>query len=131
MPVTTDSIPRTTLADLFTALRVVAKDSPTTLESLRQHFCVMRKRKTAGDLLWSTAAYNAQELNRLDLVSVRAIPKNKGNYERLKEGTVKITDAGSELFNLFKENRAEAYDELFNIMYTAHPYLQAFVRRLN
>lgn len=131
MPVATDSIPRTTLADLFAALRVVAKDSPTTLENLRQHFCVVRKRKTAGDLLWSTAAYNAQELNRLGLVQVRAIPKNKGNFERLKEGSVKITEAGSKLFNLFNESRAEAYDELFTVMYASHPYLQAFVRLLN
>ncbi len=131
MPVATDSIPRTTLADLFTALRVVAKESSTTLEVLRQHFCVVRKRKTAGDLLWSTAAYNAQELNRLGLVRVRAIPKNKGKFERLKEGSITITDEGFKLFHLFKERRAEAYDQLFSIMYASHPYLQAFVRLLN
>src|SRR5882724_6633494 len=102
MSVETDSIPRTTLLDLFTALRVVAEDSPDTLESIRQHFCVDRKRKTAGDLLWSTAAYNAQELARLGLLEAGAIPKNKRTFEQLKERRVAITEGGLELFDLFK-----------------------------
>jgi hypothetical protein len=131
MPPETDSIPRTTLIDLFTALRVVAKDSPTTLEVLRQHFCVDRKRRTVGDMLWSTAAYNAQELSRLGLVEISAIPKNKSSFERLKNRSLSITDAGSELIYQFKENRGEAYDRLFALMFAAHPYLRTFVNLLN
>src|SRR5690242_5770933 len=127
----TDSIPRTTLIDLFTALRVVAKDSHTTLEVLRQHFCVDRKRRTMGDTLWSTAAYNAQELSRLRLVEISAIPKNKSSYQRLKNRSLSITDAGSELINQFKENRGDAYDRLFTLMFAAHPYLRSFVNLLN
>jgi len=132
MQAETDSIPRTTLIDLFTALRVIAKDSPTTLENLRQHFCVERKRRTAGDLQWSTAAANAEELKRLDLINISAIPKNKQNFERLKDRPVVITDAGARLFSLFKENRAHyAYDDLFTKMFMAHPYMRTFVNLLN
>src|SRR5882762_11154356 len=128
MSIETDSIPRTTLLDLFTTLRVVAKDSPTTLEILRQHFCVERKRRTAGDLLWSTAAYNAQELNRLGLLEADTIPKNKRTFEQLKERRVTTTARGLDLFNLFKEDRAKAYDELFKLMYASYPYLRSFVK---
>lgn len=127
----TDSVPRTTLLDLFTTLRVVAKDSPTTLETIRQHFCVERQRRTAGDLLWSTAAYNVQELNRLGLLEAEAIPKNKRNYEQLKLRKVAATEKGLKLSSVFGENRAGAYDELFKLMYAAHPYLRAFVQVLN
>ncbi|MGH8604609.1 MAG: hypothetical protein ACREXR_18045, partial [Gammaproteobacteria bacterium] len=112
-------------------LRVVAKDSRTALEILRQHFCVDRKRRTVGDLLWSTAAYNAQELSRLGLVEISAIPKNKTSYERLKNRALSITDAGSKLFSQFKEDRGQAYDQLFALMFAAHPYLRTFVSLLN
>ncbi|HEV7373544.1 MAG TPA: hypothetical protein VGN95_02415 [Pyrinomonadaceae bacterium] len=127
----TDSIPRTTLKDLFVALSVIAKDSPGTLEILRQRFCVERRRRIAGDLQWSTAAANAEELKRLGLLAVSAIPKNKKNFERLKDRPVTITDAGARLYGRFKENRADAYDHLFTMMYEAHPYMRAFVRLLN
>jgi len=124
----TDSIPRTTLSDLFLALRVVVKESPTTLELLRQHFCVDRKCRTRGDLLWSTAAYNAQELQRLGLLNVTSIPKAKKAYEQLKERPIVATELGLRLSDRLKENRAEAYDQLFSAMFAAHPYLRAFVR---
>lgn len=127
----TDSIPRTTLKDLFVALSVVAKDSPSTLEILRQHFCVVRKRRLAGDLQWSTASANAEELKRLGLLDVSAIPKNKKNFERLKDRPVAITDAGVRLYGLLKETRVDAYDHLFTMMYEAHPYMRTFVRLLN
>lgn len=127
----TDSIPRTTLKDLFVALGVAAKDSPSTLENMRQHFCVKRGRRTAGDLQWSTASANAEELKRLGLLEVSAIPKNKKNFERLKDRPAGITGAGAELYRLLKESQADAYDRLFVMMYEAHPYLRAFVRLLN
>lgn len=127
----TDSIPRTTLRDLFIALGVLAKDSPSTLENMRQHFCVKRRRRVAGNLQWSTASANAEELKRLGLLDVSAIPKNKKNFERLKDRPVAITDAGAGLYRLLKESQADAYDRLFVMMYEAHPYLRAFVRLLN
>jgi hypothetical protein len=126
----TDSIPRTTLKDLFAALSVVAKDSPSTLENMRQHFCIERKRRVAGDLQWSTASANAEELKRLGLLEVSAIPKNKKYFERLKERPVTITDSGTRLYHKFKESRADAYDRLFMMMYEAHPYMQTLVRLL-
>src|SRR5262245_54993112 len=112
----TDSIPRTTLKDLFAALSVVAKDSQSTLENMRQHFCVERKRRVAGDLQWSTASANAEELKRLGLLEVSAIPKNKKYFERLKERPVTITDSGTRLYHKFKESRGDAYDHLFMMM---------------
>jgi hypothetical protein len=124
----TDSIPRTTLSDLFFALRVIAKDSPTTLEFLRQHFCVDRKYRTRGDMLWSTAAYNAQELQRLGLLSIASIPKTKKSYEQLKDRPVSVSNAGLLLAKRLTEDRAGAYDELFGMMFEAHPYLRTFVR---
>jgi len=124
----TDSIPRTTLSDLFFALRVIAKGSPTTLEFLRQHFCVDRKCKTRGDLLWSTAAYNAQELQRLGLLNPAPIPKTKKAYEQSKDRPVSVSNEGLLLAKRLTEDRARAYDDLFTMMFRAHPYLRAFVR---
>jgi hypothetical protein len=131
MPAETDSIPRTSLSDLFFTLRVAAKDTAITLELLRQHFCVQRKRKVSGDLLWSTAAYNAQELGRLGLLEVGPAPKSRRSFEQLRDREVAITDAGRKLVTLPKEQRAEAYDALFKLMFATHPYLRAFVRAIN
>jgi len=124
----TDTIPRTTLADLFLALRVVAKDSPTTLELLRQHFCVDRKLTTRGDLLYSAAANNVQELNRLGLLTATAIPKTRRAYELSRDRPIAISDLGRALSQQLRENTAEAYDRLFALMFAAHPYLRNFVK---
>jgi hypothetical protein len=131
MPNETDSIPRTSLSDLFFTLRVAAKGAAITLELLRQHFCVERKRRVSGDLLWSTAAYNAQELGRLGLLQVGPIPKSRRSFEQLRDREIAITDSGRKLVSLPKENRAEAYDTLFKLMFAAHPYMRAFVRAIN
>jgi hypothetical protein len=133
MQAETDSIPRTTLKDMFFALGVAAKDSPSSLETLRKHFCVERRRRIAGDLQWSTASANAEELKRLGLLDVSAIPKNKKNFERLKDRPMVITEAGAKLYGLFRANetRAEAYDRLFAMMFAAHPYMRALAKLLN
>lgn len=127
----TDTIPRTTLSDLFVALRVVAKDSPATLELLRQHFCVERKYRAAGDLLWTTAVNNAQELNRLGLVTATSIPKTRRAYGQSKDRPVAITDMGRSLTERLRENVGDAYDRLFGLMFIAHPYLRNFVRAIS
>jgi hypothetical protein len=131
MPAETDSIPRTTLQDLFFTLRVAGKDKSVTLELLRQHFCVDRERKATGDLLWSTAAYNAQELNRLGLLEVGSIPKNRRAYEQFRQKQVSLTDRGRDMLSLLGQSPGGAYDLLFKLMFAAHPYLRAFVRAIN
>jgi hypothetical protein len=131
MSPTTDSIPRITLGDLFFALKVIAKDSPTTLESLRQHFCIQRKLRIAGDRLWWTAMANAQELNRLGLLDLGALPKSKARFEHLKNRPVAVTQAGAQLSSQLSENRSDAYDQLFQLMFRSHPYLRAFVRAIH
>jgi len=126
----TDTIPRTTLGDLFFALRVVAKDSPTTLELLRQHFCVYKKYRPRGDLLWSTAASNTQELNRLGLLTAASIPKTRRAYEQARDRPISISDEGRSLCKQLREDTAKAYDQMFALMFQAHPYLRHYVRAI-
>ena len=127
----TDTIPRTTIADLLFALRILSKGHhPVTLEGLRKHFCVNRRARIAGNGLWSAAVANVHALGRLKLVETSVTIRNKAAFERAKETYIEVSDEGRRVARLLDENRASAFDEMFTCMYRHHAYLRAFVSAL-
>jgi len=126
----TDSIPRIQLPDLFIALKEFEHEPVRSLEELRLKLCANRQKSAAGDRYWSTARDNAIELERLGLISATSFPKDRRAYESMRDNKTKITDEGHRVLERFKNNRAQAYDELFRRMYGIHPYLQALVNVL-
>jgi hypothetical protein len=123
----TDSIPRITVRDLFSALLGFEKKANRTLEDLRRQFCADRG-KYRGDFLWSAARDNAVELQRLGLIEGGPFPKDSRAYQTLRDSPLVITSQGKELIRIFRTDRALGYDSLFKAMHVSHPYLRMFVR---
>src|SRR2546428_499985 len=100
-----DSIPRLAIADLWLALNQFRSTPAVTFEDLRISLCLNRKKKWTGDLYWSTARDNAVELQRLGLIEAGSFPKDKQSFARAKSRALRITDKGSVLLKLFREDR--------------------------
>jgi hypothetical protein len=126
----TDSIPRIQLPDLFIALKEFEHEPVRSLEELRLKICANRQKSPSGDRNWATARDNAVELERLGLITATSFPKDRRAYEAMRDNKARITDEGQQMLKVFKEDRADAYDRLFFLMFEVHPYLQAYVRVL-
>ena len=122
----TDSIPRILIRDLFAALLGFEGHPSRSLEELRQQFCRDRG-KFRGDFLWSAARDNAVELQRLGLLEGGPFPKDRKAYAALSNKPLRLTKDGKSLIQLFRQDRADAFDKLFAMMYASHPYLRSFV----
>jgi len=123
-----DSIPRVSVQDLFTALRLFQGAASTTLENLRLRFCLARNAKRKGDYLFATAVIVAGEMQKLGLTEAGALPKATSKaHESSKDKIIKVTERGQELLRLFLTDRMVAFDKLFARMYAAHRNLQTFV----
>lgn len=121
----TDTILRLGARDLFITLHMFSGNrESTTMENIRLRLCLDRKKKRKGDYLWSTARDAVIELRKLGLVDISATPRDRKQYERLKDTEVALTKEGLSLLQLFQTELAAAYDNLFILMYTAHPYLR-------
>lgn len=105
-------------------------DPVLSLEHVRLKLCANRRKPAGGDRYWATARDNAVELQRLGYIKAMPLPKDRRAYENSRENKLKVTTEGEEMLGVFKANRAEAYDQLFIRMFSAHPYLQTFVSAL-
>ena len=126
----TDSMPRVGARDLLRVLHLLADASETTLENIRIRLCVDKGVRRSGDALFSKARDAAVELDRLGLLRGGPYPKNRRLYERAKNKQLTLTEGGRHLIETRARSRAEAYDELFRLMFAAHPYLRSFVRHI-
>ena len=123
----TDTIPRINLTDLFLTLRAFEDETDVALDDIRLRFCVNRKKKLCGDLHWSTAVANTTELQRLGLIEGTPFPKDRRSYEQVRTTKMRATTPGLNLLDTFRDDRGQAYDRLFQAMYTTHSYLRVFV----
>ena len=130
MTAETDTIPRINLTDLFLTLRAFEDETAIALEDIRLRFCVNRKKKLSGDLHWSTAVANTTELQRLGLIEGSPFPKDRRTYAQVRATKLHATTLGQTFLDTFRDDRGQAYDLLFQRMYAAHSYLQAFVRAI-
>jgi len=130
MPKETDSILRVSTRDILMTLLMLRGTSETTLENIRLRLCVDREKKRRGDFLWSTARDTASELRRLGYIEAASLPGPREFYEKLKNDPIRVTHSGRTLIELFDQDRAKAFDELFARMFEEHPYLRSYVRIL-
>ncbi len=128
----TDTILRLGPRDLFITLHMFSGNrESTTLENIRLRLCLEREKKRKGDYLWSTARDSVVELRKLGLVDTTATPRDRKQYERLKDTAVAVTKEGLSLLQLFETERNSAYDKLFILMYKAHSYLRRLALTLD
>ena len=127
----TDSFPRISARDLFLVLRVFESSKETSLENIRLHICVDRKRQRRGTFLWSAARDVAGELVRLGLVEGSCQVKNARHYEVMKANKLRVTASGRTLLQTHRSDRAMAYDRLFELLSASHAYLRRLILVLN
>src|SRR5687768_2071387 len=92
----TDSIPRTNVRNLMSAVQFVARARTTTLDALRVKLNTDRRDSSAGTRGYSTARDVASELAKLGLADVGPLPKDSKGFEKKRDTKIRIIDAGEE-----------------------------------
>lgn len=129
MSQSTDTIPRVSARDLLITVSLLGKGGgESTLENVRLRLCLDRKVHRKGSYLWSRARDASQELRRLGLIDIRALPRDAKGYGDFVKERIRLTPDGMAFFNYLHSDRAGAYDQLFSLLHLHHPYLRSFVR---
>ena len=128
MAIDKDSIVRITARDLFISLMLFKKNHDSTIENVRLRLCVDRKKRRRGTYLWSTARDTVSELRRLGLIEGGPLPRDHRKYQDMSGNKLSLTSGGKCLIERFYSDKADAYDQLFSLMFQEHLYLRNFVK---
>jgi len=129
----TDTIPRASIDQFFSALRYFAEqDGASTFDALRIHLLGASRRKApnTATAMWTVARDILTELEKLKLAEVGILPRKLSDVERLKESPSKISKAGAEFARLYTEKAGRAYDALLIRWLAEHPYFRRLMARL-
>jgi hypothetical protein len=127
VPTETDTIPRIKARDLVSVVQFLSRNNTATLESLRVKLNVDRKKPSGGTAGYAVARDVAAELDRLGLAKVGPLPKDAKGFEKKRNTVVRLVDAGSDLAEMIRTDRAGAYIHLLKGLFETHPYLRRYI----
>ncbi|MBM4031543.1 MAG: hypothetical protein FJ291_07115 [Planctomycetes bacterium] len=131
-PVGTDTIPRASVEQFFTALSHLASNGGSSFDLLRRVLYAQAGRRAPGSecALWTVARDVLAEFHRLGYATVGVLPRRRSDVGRLGGSPCEITNQGQRLAEAFATNRGQAYDSLLLAWMAAHPYFLGLIVRV-
>ena len=114
----------------MSGVQFLRRNQAPTLEGLRVKLNSDRGTLSGGTSGYSVARDVASELDRLGFGKVGPLPKDAKGFEKKRETTIRLSEAGFDLAEKIQRNRAAAYDTVLRALYVAHPYVRRYVAAL-